>query len=160
MAQNPYDTRPEPRLCWFKTPSLVAQNPDNWKGIHMINDAREEASRVSEVDGTGSHSETHQGLRGRPCRVSQVDPNIHIRDMEQPVINITRPEGREKTGSEIFDLGVKRYMLPTCSPTCNPTSKVATHTRSGMRVCHHKVPLHNCRGIIQKRSCSGCMLMR
>ena len=71
-------------------------------------DAREEASRVSEVDGAGSHSETHQGLRGRPCRVSQVDPNIHIRDMEQPVINITRPGGREKTGPERFDLGVKR----------------------------------------------------
>ena len=72
-----------------------------------MNDAREEASRVSEVDGAGSHSEIHQGLRGRPCRVSQVDPNIHIRDIEQPVINITRPRGREKTGPEIFDLGVK-----------------------------------------------------
>ena len=86
----------------------------------MINDAREEASRVSEVDGAGSHSETHQGLRGRPCRVSQVDPNIHIRDIEQPVINITRPGGREKTGPEIFDLVVKRYMFPYLSPYLFP----------------------------------------
>ena len=49
-----------------------------------------------------------QGLTERPCRVSQRDPNIHITDKEHPVINITHPEGRGKTGPGRFDLGVKR----------------------------------------------------
>ena len=76
---------------------------DNFK-----EDAREEETRVSQGDTAGSHRETMQGFTERPCRVSQRDPNIHIIDKEQPVSNITRPEGRVETGPGRYDLGGKR----------------------------------------------------
>ena len=81
----------------------VGKSVDNFK-----EDAREEEASVSQVDSAVSRRETVQCLTGRQCSVSQRDPNIHIIDIDHPVINITRPEGREKTGPGRFDLGVKR----------------------------------------------------
>lgn len=49
-----------------------------------------------------------EDVRKEETRVSQRDPNMHIIDKDHPVINITRPEGREKTGPGRFGLGVKR----------------------------------------------------
>ena len=71
-------------------------------------DAHEEKARVSQRDNAVSHRETVQGLTGRQCSVSQGDTNKHITTIEQPISNITRPEGREKTGPGRFNLGVKR----------------------------------------------------
>ena len=52
---------------------------------NFMEDARAGETRVSQRDLAGSHRETMQGLTGRPSRVSQGDPNIHIINIGKPV---------------------------------------------------------------------------